>query len=311
MRGEFAEEVSRVLGIEKTELIEKDLILHQLLLDLSEKEFFKDNFLFKGGTCLIKHYLGYYRFSEDIDFTWRDQTVFDGKSGKATRRYLSGMIDEVGDIFEEISNSRGLDFKCDKGDERYVELGGSNRTFTFKMWYQSGIMGRESFMKVQGNFVDDLRFLPKEGRIKSLLSGRDEGELKLLYPELYKEYSSIPVLYLYDIREILCEKVRSILTRRGIKARDFVDVYLILKEGKAELKENEEEIIQKTRFMLQLYERFRDNFSDKMELLESGEFFEWGEEKGLLISELDEKDFYKFVDGFLKFLKRVGTKISS
>lgn len=66
---EFVNEVSRVLKIERRDLVEKDFILHQVLLDLSKDEFFHKNFLFKGGTCLIKCYLGYFRFSEDIDFT--------------------------------------------------------------------------------------------------------------------------------------------------------------------------------------------------------------------------------------------------
>ncbi len=33
---------------------------------LSNDDFFSRNFLFKGGTCLIKNYLGYFRFSEDL-----------------------------------------------------------------------------------------------------------------------------------------------------------------------------------------------------------------------------------------------------
>lgn len=308
MRGDFAEEINRILGIEKAGLIEKDLILHQLLLDLS-KDGFGDNFLFKGGTCLIKHYLGYYRFSEDADFTWMDQGVFEGKLGKETRRYLSGKIDEMGGVFEGVSDSRGLEFRCEKGNERYVELGGSNRTFTFKFWYTSEITGRESFIKVQGNFVEDLRFQPRRGEIRSLISGRDEKELELLNPELYEEYLSTPTLNLYDIREILCEKARSILTRRGVKARDFVDAYLILKMEKADPVDYEEEIIGKTRFMLRLYQRFRKNFSEKLKLLESGEFFGWGEEKALLISELDDEDFYNFVTEFQGFLKEIGAEI--
>jgi hypothetical protein len=215
----------------------------------------------------------------------------------------------VGGIFEEVSNLRDLEFRCRKGEKRYVELGGSNRTFTFKLWYKSGTTQRESFIKVQGNFVEDLLFPPKRGEIHGLLPRRDEEELKLLYPKLHEEYSSAPVMRLYNLSEILCEKVRSILTRRGIKARDFVDVYLILKEEKAEPAEYEGEIIRKTRFMLRLYDRFRRNFSEKMKLLESGGFFEWGEERGLLISELDEDDLYDFVGKFQGFLKRVGAGI--
>ena len=56
-------------GIGDKSLIEKDLFLHLLLYELSKDRFFKENLVFKGGTCLIKCYLGYYRFSEDLDFT--------------------------------------------------------------------------------------------------------------------------------------------------------------------------------------------------------------------------------------------------
>ncbi len=69
MRADFVNEVGNVLAIKRTDLIEKDLILHQILTDLSGHKFFAGNFLFKGATCLTKSYLGYYRFSEDIDFT--------------------------------------------------------------------------------------------------------------------------------------------------------------------------------------------------------------------------------------------------
>ncbi|MFQ6032897.1 MAG: nucleotidyl transferase AbiEii/AbiGii toxin family protein [Candidatus Zixiibacteriota bacterium] len=311
MRRGFTEEACRVLGINRRDLVEKDLLLHGLLFDLSKNKFFRKNFLFKGGTCLIKHYLGYYRFSEDIDFTWKNQEVFKEKSGKEIRRHLSGIIDELGKVFEEIAKSRGLDFKCDKANRRYVELVGGSKTLTFKIWYKSDVLDRESFTKVQVNFVEELCFNPRKGEIRSLLSSavKDTGELEFLYPELYIEYSTPVTLNLYDIREILCEKVRSILTRRGIKARDFVDVYLIMQKEKIDLEEMEEAIIQKTRFMLELYKRFRDNFSEKMEILDSGEFFNWGDEKRLLLFDLNEEDFYRFVDEFTKFLTKIGTKI--
>src|SRR3990172_4222509 len=99
MRRDIVNEVSRLQRIKRTDLIEKDLILHQMLLDLSKNKFFSENFLFKGGTCLIKCYLGYFRFSEDIDFTWKDQRVFEGKSQKEFRRYLSAVIDIVIETF--------------------------------------------------------------------------------------------------------------------------------------------------------------------------------------------------------------------
>lgn len=75
MRKDFVNEVDRLQKVKRADLIEKDLILHQVLFDLSQNKFFYDNFAFKGGTCLAKCYLDYFRFSEDIDFTWKDQKV--------------------------------------------------------------------------------------------------------------------------------------------------------------------------------------------------------------------------------------------
>src|SRR4030042_174662 len=98
MRRDFVNEVGRIQQIKRVDLVEKDLILHQMLLDLSNDKLFSENFVFKGGTCLIKHY--------------RD----------------------------------------------YVELGGGNKTCTFKIWYQSEVLGRRSFMKIQINFVERLYF---------------------------------------------------------------------------------------------------------------------------------------------------------
>jgi len=69
VRIDFVNEVAKILSIKRRDLIEKDVILHQIISDLSKDDFFAGNFLFKGGTCLVKCYFGYLRFSEDIDFT--------------------------------------------------------------------------------------------------------------------------------------------------------------------------------------------------------------------------------------------------
>lgn len=53
----FIDEISRTQGIPRRDLIEKDLLLHRLLHRLSRQPEFKENYLFKGGTCLIKGHL--------------------------------------------------------------------------------------------------------------------------------------------------------------------------------------------------------------------------------------------------------------
>ncbi|TRZ54163.1 nucleotidyl transferase AbiEii/AbiGii toxin family protein [archaeon] len=308
MRKDFVNQVSEALKIERKDLIEKDIILHQLLLDLSKNEFFRTNFLFKGGTCLIKCYLGYFRFSEDIDFTWKDQDKFKNKSQKEARKYLSLVTNGTGAIFEEIAKKRVLDFKCIKSNRDYVELGGSSKTLTFKIWYDSEILGGRSFIKVQINFVEDMRFPPARNVLRSLLDKQIE-ELKALFPEEYKEYSERIPFDTYDIREILCEKVRSILTRRGIKARDFADVYLISKKFGISPEDMKKDIVAKTLFALNLYAKYKNNFNEKRKLLKTKDVFAWGHEKGLLLEDMDEKDFYAFLGSFLEFLRDISENV--
>ena len=216
MRADFVNEVARVLNIKRRDLIEKDLILHQILADLSHDEFFAPNFVFKGGTCLIKCYFGYVRFSEDIDFTWKDQSAFSKMSGKKIRSKLSKIIDKTGSVFEGIARKRGLDFKCVKSNADYVELGGSDKTCTLKIWYDSKILGRRSFVKVQINFVEQMCFSPTKGQLSGLLTGKHE-ELKALFPDETAEYSKKRPFGVYDIREMLCEKVRRSLRGKGRK----------------------------------------------------------------------------------------------
>ena len=304
MRPDFVNEVARVLNIERRDLIEKDLILHQILTDLSRDKFFAPNFLFKGGTCLIKCYFGYLRFSEDIDFTWKDQSVFSGLSGKKIRSQLSKVIDNTGDVFEQIAKKRGLDFRCVKSNTDYVELGGSGKTCTFKIWYDSEILRRRSFLKVQINFVEQICFDTKKRELTGLLTDKHE-ELDLLFPEEAAEYSKKIPFGVYDIREILCEKVRALLTREGTKARDFVDAYLIWKRFGIRPEDEEKDILGKIGFSLKLYAKYREHLKEKVTLLDSGKLFDWGAEKELLLSEIDEADFYKFLRGFETFLKKI------
>jgi len=309
MRGDFVNEVGRIQRIKRTDLIEKDLILHQMLVDLSKNKFFAKNFIFKGGTCLIKCYLGYFRFSEDVDFTWRHQKIFEGKSQKEIRSHLSGVIDEVGAIFEELAAKRDLDFTCEKHNRNYVELGGGNKTCTFKIWYQSEILNRRSFVKVQINFVEKLHYPSQRSELRSLLDmSKEQRELDVLFPE-YKEYASKIRFDVYDIREILSEKVRAILTREGVKARDFLDVYLICRDFNIKLEDLYDGIIDKTQFMLNLYEKYRKNLAEKKDIVTSGKALKWGEEKGLLLRDIDEKEFYKFLEDFGTFLKKTAEEL--
>jgi predicted nucleotidyltransferase component of viral defense system len=304
----FIDRTSLTIGIKRKDMLEKDLLLHQILTDLSKEKFFAKNFIFKGGTCLIKNYLGYVRFSEDIDFTWKDQSIFVGKGTNKIRADLSNIIHKVGGIFEEIAAERQLDFKYLKGNKEFVELGGSNKTCTFKIWYISKVLKKKTFIKVQINFVERMCTKPRKGQLKSLLQGKYD-ELTLFSE--YREYSRPITFMIYDIHEILSEKVRALLTREGVKARDFLDIFFIYKVLRIKPNKVEKCIIKKIEHGLGLYVKYRTNLKVKKQLLERNKIFEWGSERDLLLSNLNEKEFYKFITKFTEYLKILVKKFSN
>ncbi len=297
---DFVTQLSSTLRIERTHMVERDVILHQILTDLSDDKFFSNNFLFKGGTCLIKHHLGYFRFSEDADFTWKDPSRFKDKTAKEIRKELSSTINMIGKILEQISSTRGLDFKCSKDNTDYVELGGSNKMCTFKMWYYSVVLKKRFFIKIQINFVEEMCTKPKMGQLKSLATGNNEEQA--LFPE-YLEYSKTIPFDVYDIREILSEKIRALITRKGVKARDFLDVFFIQKDLGIKPTDVEKCVIKKTNHVLNLYSKYRENLKAKEKLVEKGTIFEWGAERELLLTEINEKEFQKFVKELTEYLK--------
>ena len=296
-------QLSQRLAIERRDLIEKDIILHQLLTDLSEDAFFSGNFIFKGGTCLIKRYYGYERFSEDIDFTWRKQAEFEGISQGKLRKELSSLIDTTGKVVETAAFRRQWQFKNRKSDRNFIELGSSNKFCTFKVWYNSEILGRRSFFKVQINFVEMMCYEPTKGSLKSLATKRDK-EFEAISPE-YMEYHRPISFDTYDLREILSEKVRALLTRRGVKARDFLDIYLIYKKYHIKPSDVDACIRKKVKFAIEKYTRFNRNMNSKAELLTSGKLLDWGAEQGLLLSKINEPDFYRFISYLQDYLKDV------
>jgi len=291
-------------GVKQAELLEKDMLLHLLLKELATDERFRTHYVFKGGTCLIKCYLSYYRFSEDLDFSYVRQEEFEGKSEKQIRKQLSEETDALAKKLESISAKLGLEFKADKKDRKYIEFGGSNKFTTFKVWYESAELRTVQFIKIQINYVEKFKYPFKQLEAKSILSGLDERELKFRRPEAAQMLEPLTV-QTYDIREILAEKVRAILTRKGTKVRDFVDVYLIQKHAHLKPEDIENQIIDKTRFMLK-YGKYRRNLLEKKTVTPS---FKLGEEERLAIKTLDA-GFSAYTQNFNKTLSKLISKIN-
>jgi len=306
---EIIEFVSSKTGIKNKGLIEKDIILHRLLLELTNACEFADNYVFKGGTCLTKCHFGYYRFSEDLDFTCIDQKKFEGKSEMQIRRIISAELNSLGKIIKTICDNIGLDFKNDKKDSNYFKYGGGNKFITMKLWYESEESKSKDFIKVEINFVDKILYPIKRYNAENLIGIKDKPQMAFLLSENSEWLIKIPSIQSYDIREILTEKVRAILTRKGVKGRDFLDVFVISKNSRLEPRDFKKEIIQKTKLMIDKYRKYANNIKNKnFQFLDK---FVLGEEEKLLITKISEglseflKDFKEFLEELLKELNSV------
>lgn len=295
--------LSEKLGIANLALIEKDLWLQGLLIELSKSDYFSENFVFKGGTCLTKAYFGYYRFSEDLDFTWTNQKKFENKTEKQIRKMLSGEINKTMELLVAVANELGLDFKSEKSNKRYVQLGGSNRFATFKFWYTQVEEERETFIKIQLNFVEKIVHTLHKHTLNAIAKEHAE-DFSYLFPKYSLMATKSPAFYCYDLKEIASEKIRALLTRRGFKARDIIDLYMLARKG-ITIKLVKAMAFEKTRFMLR-YLKYAEHLKHR----HFDENFTLGGEQNLMVTQLD-KNFEKFAAETIKELNKIVEEFGS
>src|SRR5512136_2548786 len=86
---------AREFGL-RAEIVEKDYILGWILAGISSHAALRQQWIFKGGTCLKKCYFETYRFSEDLDFTLTDSAQLDVP-------VLAGIFGEIaGWIYDQV-----------------------------------------------------------------------------------------------------------------------------------------------------------------------------------------------------------------
>ena len=78
-------------------VVEKDYVLGWLLAGINAHPDLADSWVFKGGTCLKKCYFETYRFSEDLDFTLRDESQIEqGFLRRALADVVAWVTDQSG-----------------------------------------------------------------------------------------------------------------------------------------------------------------------------------------------------------------------
>lgn len=303
----FFDQLNQITKPGRLDIIEKDYHLHRLLHHIALDDYLQDKLVFKGGTCLIKSYLGYYRFSEDIDFTWKDTTILQDKSPSQTRKSCSRQIDIIIDHLKEIAGNLGLIFKGDKKNASQVEIGSGGRMARFFIGYNSESLGIPANIKIEINFVDKTLYHYKSPVLHSYIKDLKNEELSFLYKEAWMEYKKPIKIQCYDPREIFTDKVRAVMTRIAYKFRDTIDIYMLEKKYGYNIPEYKESIKNKTNFVLDLYRRYKENIEiSTIPNLDSIT----EREKNLIIQKLP-KDLNKNIRRIHDQIKQIQTEINT
>ena len=265
-------------------LIEKDYHLTRILHGVSERQI-KD-LVFKGGTCLNKCYLDFYRLSEDLDFVYNKDVKELNKN--QVRKILGSIRKELFEILDK------LELKTNK------ELGKGWKMLTSKK--KPGIVGLEiitsynsiidyapQIIKIEVSFRRKLARPTNERIIKHKFYGA-------LNEPLLKENIKIEVI---DLVENLAEKFRALYTRKQIAVRDIYDInYILVNEIKALDKEIFDLIIFK------INETHRLNKKEFMEFIRSlrNNIADYDAKEMEAVLKIDEKvDIDKIIERIEKF----------
>ena len=256
---EFFERVRELGNAPRADLIEKDYHIHRILRGVSQNDYLRSSFLFKGGTCLAKAYLGYYRFSVDVDFTWADQSIWEDMTPSKARRTCSEEIYRLIDNVKDIADDIGLELSADKSDGRNIKISAGGRIATLFLRYDSEVLSTPDWIKFEVNFVDLLLYPPQRRTLTSYAHDVRNNELMCLFKEPFNEYITPIVLDCYGPLEIFVEKCRAAITRKVFKYRDLVDIHLLKETMGFDMMDHSQDIIEKTLYMLDLYRKYREN----------------------------------------------------
>lgn len=197
-------------------LLEKDYHLTKILHKISERKI-KD-LVFKGGTCLNKCYLGFYRLSEDLDFVYNQ----DVKS--LARSQIKKILDELRRKLFEILNELGLNTNKEIGDgwkmltsKEGPKIIGLEITANYNSLINDSIQS----IKLEVSFR---KKLIKPTKIKII---KHEFADALGQPILKKDVE----IEVIDLTENFAEKFRALVVRKHIAIRDIYDIYFILKNN--------------------------------------------------------------------------------
>jgi len=181
------------------QVVEKDYVLGWMLAGIFAHEELADGWVFKGGTCLKKCFFETYRFSEDLDFTLRNEAHID-------ESFLKRVFAEVGAwIYDE----SGIEIPVDQQQFEIFENPRGKISCQGKISYKGPVSPTHSLPRIKLDLTADERIV-----------------LEPVPAEIFHPYSDLPEdgieVLAYDYVEAFAEKFRALGERT--RPRDLYDV---------------------------------------------------------------------------------------
>jgi predicted nucleotidyltransferase component of viral defense system len=187
-------------------LVEKDYYCTVLLEYLASRS---AGLVFKGGTCLAKVHLGFYRLSEDLDFAI-PVPVEVARNERSQRSALAKQaLDALPHAFGGLTIVKP------------VTASNESRQYVAEIDYASVLGATRESIKVEIGLREPLLLAPEEAAAHTLLLDPISGE---------RHFPAIEIPCITRL-EALAEKLRAALTRRVPAIRDFYDIDHAIRRG--------------------------------------------------------------------------------
>ena len=181
-------------------LIEKDYFCTVLLAYFSEHG--GDQLVFKGGTCLAKVHAGFYRLSEDLDFTFPLAVDASRTQRRQAVAAIKGAVARLADRLNVFAVTQPL-------------TGANNSTqYNGAVEYESPTTGQPERIKVEVSVREPLLMLAAKMQTRTVLRDPIGGEA--MVPDIATNCMALD--------EAMAEKFRAALSRREVAIRDFYDL---------------------------------------------------------------------------------------
>lgn len=180
-------------------LVEKDFLCSMVLMFLYQND--KLPLCFKGGTLLAKVHAGFYRLSEDLDFSIATPI-------NAKRKERSMLANPCKLATNDIPKHLPLDLS--------QPLAGTNesRQYNAVLTYQSKVSGGKERILIEVGLREPYLIQPTKHKTKTLLSDPFSGNTIVSQYEVHS----------LTQQEAYAEKIRAALTRQKLAIRDFYDI---------------------------------------------------------------------------------------